>query len=195
MMLGQFGHMMELTLPSPHRQVSGQPLNIHSYIDADLYAEDEDGQLRHLKDVRFIVSRDITRALLSRSVCKALGLISKNFPRKFEANMTEAVSNIAVQAQVKLGHGEMLDNIATRYPKVFSGKIKGMTGRPCTIKLTSNAVPMSNGAYRDIPAAYKDALKRELDSQVEVGILEKVGAPSEWLHPIIVIPKKGTSEI
>ena len=187
--------MMEQTLLNPPRQVSGQPLNVHGYIDADLYAEDEDGQLRHLKDVRFIVSRDITRALLSRSVCKALGLIGKNFPRKFEANMTEAVSNIVVQTQIKLGHGEMLDNIATRYPEVFSGKIKGMAGGPCTIELLSDAVPTSNGAYRDIPAAYKDALKRELDSQVEAGILEKVNAPSEWLHPIVVVPKKGTSDI
>jgi hypothetical protein len=109
--------------------------------------------------------------------------------------MTEAVCNIAIQTQVKLGHGEMLDNIATRYPEVFSGKIKGMEGGPCTIELTSDAVLMSNGAYRDIPAAYEDALKRELDSQVEAGILEKVNVPSEWLHPIVVIPKKGTSKI
>jgi hypothetical protein len=51
---------------------------IHGYIDADLNAVDIDGQLRHLKDVMFIVSKDLARALLSRSICKALGLISNH---------------------------------------------------------------------------------------------------------------------
>jgi hypothetical protein len=134
-------NMVNQMLPSLPRQVSGQPLDIHGYIDADLYAEDVDGQLRHLKDVRFIVSKDTTRALLSRSICKALGLISNNFPQKFEANSIKEVSNIAVPAQAKVGHREMLDNIVTRHPEVSGGKIKGMAGGPCRIKHASDGVP------------------------------------------------------
>jgi hypothetical protein len=150
--------MVNLILPSLPWQVSGQPLDIYGYVDADLYAEDSDGQLRHFKDVRFIVSKDITRAMLSRSICKALGLISNKFPQKLEANAIKAVSNIAVQTQVKFRHREMLDNIATRHPEVSCGKIKGMAGGPCRIKLRSDGVPTPHRLY--LPQ-YKTAIEKK----------------------------------
>jgi len=44
--------------------------------------------------------------------------------------------------------------------------------------------------------AYKEPLKRELESQVAQGILEKVEDTevTTWLHPIVVVPKKGTTD-
>ena len=44
--------------------------------------------------------------------------------------------------------------------------------------------------------AYKEPLKRELESQVAKGILEKVEDTevTTWLHPIVVVPKKGTTD-
>jgi hypothetical protein len=38
-------------------------------------------------------------------------------------------------------------------------------------------------------------MKKELDLQIKAGIIEPVEGPTEWLHPIVVVPKKGTSDI
>ena len=41
-------------------------------------------------------------------------------------------------------------------------------------------------------------LKDEIDEQIEAGILEPVQETPEtnyWLHPIVVVPKKGTSKV
>ncbi len=42
---------------------------------------------------------------------------------------------------------------------------------------------------------YMPALRKELDSLVAQGIIEPIEEASEWLHPIVIVPKKGSSEI
>jgi hypothetical protein len=40
-----------------------------------------------------------------------------------------------------------------------------------------------------------EALKKEKDNLLEQGIIERVNKATPWLHPIVVVPKKGTIEI
>ena len=65
--------------------------------------------------------------------------------------------------------------------------------------LTNDATPTSTGYYRTIANAYLEPLKRELDTQVAAGLMEKVAekpdAAKYWLHPIVVVPKKGTENV
>ena len=74
-----------------------------------------------------------------------------------------------------------------------------MKGKPARIELSKDATPTSTGHYRTIANAYLDPLKKELDVQVDAGILEKMeekpDAANYWLHPIVVVPKKGTTDI
>jgi hypothetical protein len=73
-----------------------------------------------------------------------------------------------------LGHGKDLNIVASKYPEVFCGKIRGIHDKPATIQLIPDAKPSSIKKYRDIPEAYKEPHKRELENQVAQGILEKV---------------------
>jgi hypothetical protein len=48
-----------------------------------------------------------------------------------------------------------------------------------------------------MPESYKEPLKHRLESHVAQGILEKVkdGEETPWLHLIVVVPKKGTTDV
>jgi transposase InsO family protein len=74
-----------------------------------------------------------------------------------------------------------------------------MKGKPASIELSSEAKATSTGHYRVIADAYLEPLKKELDIQVRAGIIEKLEEKPEaskyWLHPIVVVPKKGTKDV
>jgi hypothetical protein len=96
-----------------------------------------------------------------------LKLVHQNFP------FCE-VKPVEMSPEIKLGHGKTLDIVASKYPEVFCGKIRGIHDELVTIQLIHDAKPSSIKKYRDIPETYKEPLKRELKSQVAQGILEKV---------------------
>ena len=155
-----------------------------------------------VEDVKFLISRDVARPILSRKILKKFRLIPEDFPftqvSTLDTDQTASVANTSaapLPQRISLGHGPELDEIASRYPNVFCDQIRGMTGEPAKIELTPDAQPCSSGAFRDIPNAYLEPLKKEIDIQVKAGIIEPVEGPTEWLHPIVVVPKKGTSDI
>ncbi len=90
---------------------------------------------------------------------------------------------------VKTGYPD-LDALIARYPRVFDGKCKVMKGKPHHIELEENAKPISSGATRNIAEPYRESLKKELEDLVDQDIIEPVMGASEWLHPIVVVPKK-----
>jgi len=190
-------------IPTPPKLISGARVDVRAYLDTDIFVTDRNGEQRSLRDVRWVVAAGINKALICRKMCKVLGLIHEDFPFVFvysksnqgTANTVTTKKESQEPTQVSLGHGFDLDTIANRYPEVFCGKIHGMAGGPCKIELKPEAEPVSAGAFRDIPEAYKAPLKKELDSQVAAGIIEPVDGPSEWLHPIVIVPKKGTSDV
>ena len=94
-------------------------------------------------------------------------LVHQNFP------FCE-VKPVEMSPEIKLGHGKTLDIVASKYPEVFCGKIRGIHDDFITIQLIHDAKPSSIKKYRDIPETYKEPLKRELKRQVAQGILEKV---------------------
>jgi len=191
-------------IPNAPEMVDGSKLTLVGEYTVDLIFKEI-----HLKDVRFLISKGAKRPILSRKILKELKLIPKDFPFS-QVDCTElpkrdvVLSNTSAAEtkpeltnsnRITLGFGPELDEIANRYPKVFCGRVRPMKGPPAKIELTPDAQPCSTGAFRNIPEAYKEALKREIDAQVEAGILEPVDGPTEWLHPIVVVPKKGTDDV
>ena len=58
------------------------------------------------------------------------------------------------------------------------------------IHLKEGAVPFALHTPRQIPYAFREAVKEELDSMVQQGIIKPCGdEPSEWCHPLVVVPK------
>ncbi|XP_064083050.1 uncharacterized protein LOC135199066 [Macrobrachium nipponense] len=71
--------------------------------------------------------------------------------------------------------------------------LKPMAGPPMRIHLKDGAVPFAIHTPRQIPFAFKDQVKEELDSMVAQGIIKPAGDdPSVWCHPLVVVPKNGT---
>ncbi|MGV0986826.1 MAG: hypothetical protein ACOYB2_19955, partial [Limnohabitans sp.] len=132
-----------------------------------------------------LVIEGLVRPILSVQVLKALHLIPAEFP--FE-QLSAAETGKPELTPKKFGFGPELDSIMNRYPEVFDGKVTTMNGEPHHIELEDNAVPVNTGCSRMISEPYMNALKKELDSQVDEGIIEKVEGATEWLHPIVVVP-------
>jgi len=173
------------TSPTGPSLADGSKLDTVGFIVVDLLHNDI-----LIKDVKFLISRDVSKPILSRKVLKKFKLIPEDFPFVQVSNLDDTSHDIKTAAplpqRISLGHGPELDEIANRYPNVFCDKIRGMTGEPAKIELTPDAQPCSSGAFRDIPNAYLEPLKKELDLQVKAGIIEPVQGPTEWLHPIVV---------
>jgi hypothetical protein len=70
-----------------------------------------------------------------------------------------------------------------------------MNGGFYKIELEENAIPFNKGSSRTVPEPCMEKLKTELELQLGLGLIEQVPASekSEWLHPIVVAPKKDGS--
>lgn len=68
--------------------------------------------------------------------------------------------------------------------------LRPMAGPPMKIHLKEDAVPFAIHTPRQIPYAFREPVKNELDSMVQQGIIKPCGdEPSEWCHPLVVVPK------
>jgi hypothetical protein len=63
------------------------------------------------------------------------------------------------------------------------------------VDLEAEAIPISTGACCTIPEPHMPALKKEFDELVAQNIIKKIDYPTPWLHLIVVVPNKGTTEI
>lgn len=61
---------------------------------------------------------------------------------------------------------------------------------PLTIELQNNATPTGRTGMRKIPLAYRDLVKGKIDKLDGMHLIEKVTTPTEWCHPLVVVPKK-----
>ena len=93
---------------------------------------------------------------------------------------------------ITTGHGQAFDNLVNEYHMIFTGKCMPMKGGPYHIELTDNAVPVNTGASRNVAEPLKAALKMELDNLERQGIIKKIDKATPWLHPMVVVAKKGS---
>lgn len=79
-----------------------------------------------------------------------------------------------------------INDLVTKYNKVFVGLGKVKT--ECKITLEDNAVPKICAA-RKVPFALKEKVRSKLNEMEQMGIIEKVSVPTNWVHPIVVANK------
>ena len=79
-----------------------------------------------------------------------------------------------------------INDLVTKYNKVFVGLGKVKT--ECKITLEDNAVPKICTA-RKVPFALKEKVRSKLNEMEQMGIIEKVSVPTNWVHPIVVANK------
>lgn len=115
-------------------------------------------------------------SLLSYKASKALGIIKND--------TLSDQNNFKVTAITS--DKSLTEAIISKHAKLFNGH--GRVEKMYKITLKENAVPRVS-ASRKIPLAIKTKVKQKLDEMVNEGIIVPVTEPTDWVHPIVVVPK------
>ena len=75
---------------------------------------------------------------------------------------------------------------------ITSKPLPQMSGKPQKFHLVENALPYAAHSPIPIPHHWKEEIKTQLETDVEMGILQKVpvGEPTEWCMRMVVVAKK-----
>ncbi|UYV80134.1 hypothetical protein LAZ67_18001802, partial [Cordylochernes scorpioides] len=144
------------------------------------------------------VCKHLNAPLLSKSGCKALGLLPDNWPHSMIVN---AITNGQVltfpPTPVRANEIDK-QSILTHHARAFNDTVlKPMQGPPMSIELVKDAVPCKRYRAYNVPFHWRDPVKTQLDTMLAKGIFEQVpvGEAIDWCHPMVVVPKKGSSQV
>ena len=143
--------------------------------------------------------------LLSWYACRDLGMIPEAFPAPMPKDVwsCSAVTARSQGDMVKTPNIHISDNpdaaevkrvrqqILDAYKDVFTCEesLETMDGEPMEIMLKDDATPFALHAARQISLAHREAAKAELDNMVKTGVIKEVHHPTDWVHPLVVVPK------
>ena len=141
--------------------------------------------------------------LLAWYTCMSLDILPNTYPRPInQSHSTKTVSRVTdrhptVDFHVSCQPAEeevvnVKEQLLREYSDVFTqeGKLREMIGRPMKISLQDDAQPFSLLAPRQIPFAYRQLVKEELNKQVAAGVIQPVIEATDWVHPLVVVPKR-----
>lgn len=151
-------------VPSKLMSYSGHMLDILGKIYLECTFKNMKGQI-----LFYILNDTSPISILGLPSCQQLNIV----PDKYEKHVN-VVSNSTLQ--------DILDNNIT----VFSGI--GKVREKCSITLCNDAVPHVSSC-RKIPIALKSKVKDKLDKMVSENIILPVSEPTDWVNPIVVVPK------
>ena len=124
--------------------------------------------------------------LLSYDHSKELAIISKDFPKpilavEYVKRCTELpLSNSTPPSEAKAYFLKEFKDVLVDKASLASTPLKPMVCPPMRIHLKEGAVPFAIHTPHQIPLAFKDQVKDELDSMVTQGIIKPAGdAPSD----------------
>jgi hypothetical protein len=143
-------------------------------------------------EVIALVSSSIRgEVLLSWQVLQKLGVIKSDFP-----NVEERAAAVSTEADVGLDMQEArmeVVHMIKEFDPVFNeeGPLRTMKGDPMKIHIKPDVkiIPLNVCTRRKTPIAYREAVKAKIDSDLEMGIIEKVDGVSRWCSPMSFVPK------
>ena len=145
--------------------------------------------------------KDLKTSLLSKSSCIHLGLLEKDLHQ----SRLQTIQSLSLPAEnhkrmpvpcardLNSAKSKLLD----RHKDVFEEKpFKAMQRLPMHIELEDCATPCKHFKPRSIPFRWREAVQDQLDNMVLKDVIEKVpvGESYQWCHPMVVVPKKDSSE-
>lgn len=137
----------------------------------------------------------LKQPVLSKSSQIALGILHADYPHHHFAL-------VAVEQRVRLPSPVLdpppsdtirdadLKSLIAEFPAIFDGVCRPMTGPVCHFKLKDGATPFALRGSRPVAVPLLPLLRDELDQLETQGIIRKVVEPTEWVHPIVLVPKK-----
>ncbi|GBM45276.1 Uncharacterized protein K02A2.6, partial [Araneus ventricosus] len=162
------------------------------------------------RELKFIIVDLNVQPILSAAACTALNLVQRidsslQVSEKCNVNLvnTQSSDNVyssSVTSNLSIGvpnssnnsisHPHKLIKLIEEYSDIFEG-VGRLPGKHKII-LHEDATPVI-AASRKIPLALENKLKDELFRMEQNGIIEKVTKPTDWVNPIVVVPKKDGS--
>ena len=134
--------------------------------------------------------------LLSYGHCQELAIISPEFPKPISevkhVNRCKELPFIPSTSPAEAKHFflQTFKDVLVSKEDLRTAPLKPMSGPPMRIHLNDSAVSFTIHTPRQIPFAFRGQVKEELDSMVAQGIIKPAGdEPSEWCHPLVVVPK------
>jgi hypothetical protein len=99
------------------------------------------------------------------------------------------IHDVAIQQKhLSAAQQAELEQILSRYPRLFSGELGCYPHRKVHLDLKANAIPCCCRPY-PVPRHHEQVFREDLDRLCEIGVLSRCGA-SQWLSPSFIIPKK-----
>ena len=138
----------------------GEPLVVHGKFHCKLKHKDLS------VETEVYVVEGLTKPLLARDVLEPLRLAKRLYTLNFEVNKVWRDS----------------------YPELFEGL--GTLPGEHSISLREGAVPFSVGVPRKVALPLLPAVKEQLQSMEQDGVIQRVVDPTDWCAPMVVVPKE-----
>lgn len=142
------------------------------------------------------VHKGVQTPLLSYGHCKELAIISPEFPKPIlkvkhvnRCSEQDPFASMSPSVAKEYFLREFQDVLLSK-EDLKNAPLKPMVAQPMKIHLKEGAVPFAIHTPRQIPFAFQQQVKDELESMVRQGIIEPAGdEPSAWCHPLVVVAK------
>ncbi|XP_068204834.1 uncharacterized protein [Palaemon carinicauda] len=148
---------------------------------------------------RIQVHENVEVPLLSYGHCQELSKISPDFPKPIlEVKHVNRCKELPISATTSPSAAkeyflQEFKDVLVSKEDLKTAPLKPMAGPPMRIYLKDGAVPFAIHTPRQIPFAFKDQVKEDLNFMVAQGIIKPAGDdPSAWCHPLVVVAKNGT---
>lgn len=149
------------------------------------------------------VFRESRGLLLAWYTAKNLGILPEHYPaplpskpsssdQSFSSPKSCVVSPICTQPDGS--EHQLRQSLLRDYCDVFTSEteeaLPPMTGPPMSIHVLDDATPFAVRTARPVPHAWRDEVKKKLDDMVRQEIIAPLGdQPSDWCHPLVIVPK------
>ncbi|PAA47987.1 hypothetical protein BOX15_Mlig015622g2, partial [Macrostomum lignano] len=154
--------------------------------------------------ISYIIVKETGTTIVGRETSEKLGIlrIGPSNPSvchlkdsgELHEPLSAALAAAATEADDQaMPQHERLSNIIKTFRQRFVG-IGCVKDVEVGIHLQDGAVPVCHPPSR-IPVHLREAAQRELDDQLQAGIIEKVTGPSEWVARIVVVPKSQPGQV
>ena len=168
------------------QSVNGKRLNVIGEIDLILKCNGKECT----ENIIFCNDVKCKDMYISLCACKLLGIVHEDFPLPLKS--ISVCGSVEEDTEKRPRSVDLSTSMMEEYSEVFKSKghLKIMKTAPMKIELKEDAKPFAIYAARPVSYPLRDAVKKELDEMMEQDVIERVGdRPTEWCHPIVVVPK------
>ena len=147
------------------------------------------------------VCPDVEDFLLAWYVCQQVNILpdtyskpinSSKTPRKLASilkaeNTRFIISENPTEAEIRKIENKLIKS----YSDLFSedATLREMNSKDRKTSLKDDAVPFALPVPRQISLAFRSIVKTELDQLVQAGVIAPVTEVTDWVHPMVVVPK------